>query len=143
MAFEISVFLKNKITHFEEVTNALKKENINISSMTLMNIYQGWGVVKLLVNQPEKAYQILSDRGDSVSLREILALEMKDSTGGLDELLVQVARAGIHMESAYTRLISGSNKAVLILEVPDVIEAKKRLERKGVKLLNDETVYGR
>ena len=143
MAFEISVFLKNKIAHFEEVTNALKRENINISSMTLMNIYQGWGVVKLLVNQPEKAYQILSDRGDSVSLREILALEMKDSTGGLDELLVQVARAGIHMESAYTRLISGSKKAVLILEVPDVIEAKLRLERKGVKLLDDETVYGR
>jgi hypothetical protein len=105
MAFEISVFLKNKITHFEEITSALKKENINISSMTLMNIYQGWGVVKLLVSQPEKAYQILSDRGDSVSLREIIALEMKDTTGGLDEILVKVARAGIHIESAYSRLL--------------------------------------
>jgi hypothetical protein len=142
MAFEISVFLKNKITHFEEVTNALKKEDINISSMTLMNIYQGWGVVKLLVSQPEKAYQILSDRGDSVSLREIIALEMKDSAGGLDELLVKVARAGIHIESAYSRLLSGSKTAVLILEVADVLEAKQRLEISGVKILDDKTVYG-
>ncbi len=142
MAFEISVFLKNKITHFEEITSALKKENINISSMTLMNIYQGWGVVKLLVNQPEKAYQILSDRGDSVSLREIIALEMKDATGGLDELLVKVARAGIHIESAYSRLLSGTNTAVLILEVTDVLEAKRRLEINGVTILDDKTVYG-
>jgi len=142
MAFEISVFLKNKITHFEEITSALKKENINISSMTLMNIYQGWGVVKLLVSQPEKAYQILSDRGDSVSLREIIALEMKDSAGGLDELLVKVARAGIHIESAYSRLLSGTNTAVLILEVTDVLEAKRRLEINGVTILDDKTVYG-
>jgi hypothetical protein len=110
--------------------------------MTLMNIYQGWGVVKLLVSQPEKAYQILSDRGDSVSLREIIALEMKDSAGGLDELLVKVARAGIHIESAYSRLLSGSKTAVLILEVADVLEAKQRLEISGVKILDDKTVYG-
>ena len=143
MAFEISVFLKNRITHFEEITNALKNEDINISSMTLINIYQGWGVVKLLVNEPEKAYQILTDRGDSVSLREIIALEMKDAAGGLDELLVKIARAGIHMESAYSRLLSGNKMAVLILEVPDVLEAKKRLEKTGVAILDDKTVYGR
>lgn len=143
MAFEISVFLKNRITHFEEITNALKNADINISSMTLINIYQGWGVVKLLVDEPEKAYQILTDRGDSVSLREIIALEMKDSAGGLDELLVKIARAGIHMESAYSRLLAGNKMAVLILEVPDVLEAKKRLEKNGVAILDDKTVYGR
>ena len=143
MAFEISVFLKNKITHFEEITSALKKENINISSMTLMNIYQGWGVVKLLVSQPEKAYQILSDRGDSVSLREIIALEMKDKSGGLDELLIKIARAGIHIESVYSRLIAETKMAILILEVPDVLVATRRLEINGLKILDDKIVYGR
>jgi hypothetical protein len=43
MAFEISVFLKNKITHFEEITSDLKQENINIRSLTLNNISHGWG----------------------------------------------------------------------------------------------------
>ena len=143
MAFEISVFLKNKITHFEVITNILKDGNINIRSMTLMNIYQGWGVVKLLVDQPEKAYKILSDQGDSVSLREIIALEMKDEAGGLDELLIKIARAGIHIENAYSRLISETKMAVLILEVPDVLEAKRRLEINGVNFLEDKIVYGR
>ncbi|MCF6357739.1 MAG: hypothetical protein L3J54_08020 [Draconibacterium sp.] len=143
MAFEISVFLKNKITHFEVITNVLKDEKINIRSMTLMNIYQGWGVVKLLVDQPEKAYKILSDQENSVSLREIIALEMKDESGGLDELLIEIARAGIHIESAYSRLISETKMAILILEVPDVLEATRRLEVSGVKVLDDKVVYGR
>ena len=135
MAFEISVFLKNKITHFEVITNILKEGNINIRSMTLMSIYQGWGVVKLLVDQPEEAYKILSDQGDSVSLREIIALEMIDKAGGLDELLIKIARAGIHIESAYSQLISEDNIATLIIEVPDVLEAKRRLEINGIKVL--------
>lgn len=143
MAFEISVFLKNKITHLEVITNILKDENINIRSMTLMNIYQGWGVVKFLVDQPEKAYKILSDKGDSVSLREIIALEMKDEAGGLDTLLIKIARAGIHIESAYSRLITEKKMALLILEVPDVLEAKRRLEINGLKTLDDEIVYGK
>lgn len=143
MAFEISVFLKNKITHLEVITNILKDENINIRSMTLMNIYQGWGVVKFLVDQPEKAYKLLSDKGDSVSLREIIALEMKDEAGGLDTLLIKIARAGIHIESAYSRLITEKKMALLILEVPDVLEAKRRLEINGLKTLDDEIVYGK
>jgi hypothetical protein len=143
MAFEISVFLKNKITHFEEVTRYLKQENINIRSLTLNNINHGWGVLNLLVDQPEKAYQLLTDSGNSVVMREVLALEMKDEAGGLDELLVKLSRAGIHIESAYTRLISDSKTAILLLEVPDVLEAMQRLKQNDIKIIDDHLVYGR
>lgn len=141
MAFEISVFLNNKIAHFEEITGILKKENINIRSLTLTNIMHGWGVLNLLVDDPEKAYRILTHKGNSVTLREIIALEMLDKTGGLDELLVKIARAGIHIESAYSRLVTETSLAILILEVPDVLEATRRLEINGVKILEDKVLY--
>jgi len=143
MAFEVSVFLENKISHFEGITGILKKEEINIRSMTLNNILHGWGVLNLLVDQPEKAYQVLSDAENSVALREVIALEMKDEAGGLDELLVKISRAGIHIESAYSRLISENKMAILILEVPDILEAVRRLEVNGVNVLEDKTVYGK
>ncbi len=143
MAFEISVFLKNKINHFEEITRTLKKENINIRSLTLNNISHGWGVLNLLVDQPEKAYQVLSESGNSVVLREVIALEMKDEAGGLDELLVKLARAGIHIESAYTRLITENKRAIFLLEVPDVIEAIQRLKQSDINIIDDRLVYGR
>ena len=143
MAFEVSVFLENKIAHFEGITNVLKHEQINIRSLTLNNILHGWGVLNLLVDQPEKAYQALAEKGNSVALREVIALEMKDEAGGLDELLMKISRVGIHIENAYTRLISQANLAILVLDVPDVLEAKKLLEHNRIPILDDQTVYGK
>jgi hypothetical protein len=142
MAFEISVFLKNKITHFEEITGILKKEDVNIRSLMLSNISHGWGVLNLLVDKPEKAYKLLTEAGNSLVMREVLALEMKDETGGLDELLLKLSRTGIHIESAYSRLIADSKIAILLIEVPDVIEATQRLKRQNIKILDDKLVYG-
>jgi hypothetical protein len=143
MAFEVSIFLENKIAHFEGITNILKNENINIRSLSLNNIYHGWGALNLLVDQPEKAYRILSEKGNSVALREVIALEMLDETGGLDDLLIKISRAGIHIENAYSRLISENKMAILLLEVPDVLEAVRRLEVNGIRILDDRIVYGK
>lgn len=143
MAYELSVFLKNKITHFEKITALLNASSINIRSLTLTSMPHGWGVLNLLVDQPEKAYQILTDKGHSATLQELIAMEMKDEAGGLDELLVKVARAGIHIENAYTRLIQESKMAILLLETPDVLEARRRLEINHVVLLEDKVVYGK
>jgi len=143
MAYELSVFLENKITHFEKITALLKASSINIRSLTLTSMTHGWGVVNLLVDQPEKAYEILSKNGHAATLQEVIALEMKDEAGGLDELLVKIARAGIHVENAHSRLIAENKMAVLLLEVPDLLEAVRRLEINHVKILNDDVVYGK
>ena len=143
MAFEISVFLENKIAHFEEITHRLREAKINIRSLMLNNIYHGWGVLNLLVDNPVKAYNILSETGNSVSMREVIALEMKDKSGGLDELLIKISRAGIHIENAYSRVIESDNIAILIIEVEDILRAKQKLEKQGIQLLNDEIVYGK
>ena len=77
-----------------------------------------------------------------MALREVIALEMKDETGGLDELLVKISRAGIHIENAYTSLISQTGMAILVLDVTDVLDAKKALTQWGISILDDLTVYG-
>jgi hypothetical protein len=100
-------------------------------------------VLNLLVDQPEKAYQLLTDSGNSVIMREVIALEMKDEAGGLDELLIKLSRAGIHIESAYSRLITDNKTAILLLEVPDVLEATQRLKQNDITIIDDQLVYGR
>ncbi len=142
MAFEISVFLENKIAHFEEITHRLREAKINIRSIMLHNIYHGWGVLNLLVDEPEKAYNILSEAENSVSMREVIALEMIDQSGGLDELLLKISRAGIHIESAYSRVIESDKMAILIIEVQDVLKAKQKLEKNNIRLLDDKVVHG-
>lgn len=143
MAFEISVFLENKIGHFEKVTKSLKQAEINIRSLNLSNIGHGWAMLNLLVDNPEMGYNVLCQSGNSVALREVIALEMKDEAGGLDALLIQLSRAGIHLESAYSRLITNNKTAILLIEVPDVLEATKLLQLNNIKIISDQLVYGK
>lgn len=143
MAFEISVFLKNKITHFEEITKILRQGNINIRSLMLTNINHGWGMLNLLVDNPEKAYELLTESGNSVIMREVIALSMKDEAGGLDELLIRLSRAGIHIDSAYSRLVGDKKTAVLLIEVPDVIESQQLLRKSNIEILSEAVVYGK
>ncbi|MCK3684108.1 hypothetical protein [Maribellus sp. YY47] len=143
MAYEISIFLENKIGHFKRVTTVLKENKINIRSIFINDTANGWGILNLLVDQPEKAYEVLSEKSISVALREVIALEMKDETGGLDDLLLQVAQAGVNFNNAAGRIIEATGRAILILDVPDYEETIEKLKKQGLKILDDSTVYGR
>jgi len=142
MAYEVSIFLENKIGHFERITHILKENNINIRSMALNNTSNGWGILDLLVNNPEKAYNALADKGVSVALREIIALEMKDVTGGLDDLLLKVSKANVNFDNAYGRIIQENKAAILVIDVQDVEDSKKKLQEAGIQMLDDKNVYG-
>jgi hypothetical protein len=142
MAYEVSIFLENKIGHFERITNVLKASKINIRSMAINDTTNGWGILNLLVDNPEKAYDVLSEKGISVALRKVIALEMKDEAGGLDDLLMQVAQAEVNFNNAYGRVIQETKSAILILNVEDYSESINKLNAKGIEILGDEKVYG-
>lgn len=142
MAYEVSIFLENKIGHFERITNVLKETNINIRSMAINDTANGWGILNLLVDKPEKAHKALSEKGVSVALRKVIALEMKDEAGGLDDLLMQVARAEVNFNNALGRTIQQTQTAILVLNVDDYEESVKKLNKKGIQILDDEKVYG-
>ncbi len=142
MAYEISIFLENKIGHFERITRILKEGEINIRSMSINDTANGWGILNLLVNNPEKAYNVLEEAGVSVALKEIIALEMKDQAGGLNELLLKVAQAKVNFNNANGRIIEATKSAILILDVPDIDESKKKLIDHGIQFIDDNTIYG-
>ncbi len=143
MAYQVSVFLENKIGHFARVTRVLKDVHVNIRTMTLTNTANGWGILNLLVNEPEKAYEALSELGFSVSLREVIALRMEDRPGGLDNLLVKIAEAGINFDNAVGRITEENKTALLVLDVPDIESARQKLRKAGIDELPDDVVYGR
>jgi len=142
MAYEVSIFLENKIGHFERITSVLKDAQINIRSMAINDTANGWGILNLIVNDPIKAKDELSAKGVSVALREVIALEMRDEAGGLDDLLMEVAKAEVNFDNAVGRVITEKQKAILILNVDDYAESIKKLEKQGVQIIDDQTVYG-
>jgi hypothetical protein len=141
MAFQVSVFLENKIGHLERITSVLKDAHINILSMNLNHTSSGWGIVSLLVNNPEEAFRLLTQGGISVALRRIVVISMDDVPGALDELLKKITLAGINFTTAYGRSGYEKDKACFIIDVENIPDAELKLMNAGVQLLPDDTVY--
>ncbi|MGD9928501.1 MAG: hypothetical protein AB7U05_00665 [Mangrovibacterium sp.] len=142
MAYQVSIFLENKPGHFERVTGVLKANGINIRSMTLTHTVSGWGILSLLVNQPEKACEALTNAGLSAALRKVLAFGMEDHPGGLDDILMKVAQAGVNILNAYGRIISKNEQALLLIDVDDYDQALATLAAEDLYPLEDRLVYG-
>ncbi len=142
MAFQVSVFLENKIGHLQRITGVLKASGINIRTMTLSHSTQGWGILNLIVNNPERACQALSDNNFPAILRQVAVIEMRDTLGGLDDLLKKIAEAGVNFTNAYGRIVIPGKLAYLVIDVEDIADSIERLTAGGLKLIPDRDVYG-
>lgn len=141
MAYQVSIFLEDKAGHFENVTSVLRSKGINIRSMTLNDTANGWGILSILVDQPKQAVEALAANGMSAVLRPILAFEMEDKPGGLDEVLIKIASAGISFRNAYGRVIDSHKKAFLFIDVNDYDLAREKLIEQGVIPVEDDVIY--
>lgn len=142
MAYIVSIFLENKIGHFERVTTILKENCINIRSMAINDTANGWGILDLITDDPQKALDKLSEKGVSVALRKVIALEMLDDVGGLNDLLIELSRAGINFNNAFGRIVQERKTAILVLSVEDYEESLAKLKSHGLTILDDAKVYG-
>jgi hypothetical protein len=142
MAYQVSIFLENKIGHLERVTAVLKAAQINIRTMNLNHTASGWGILNLVVSNPMLAHRLLNENGLSSALREIVVIEMVDQPGGLDELLKEIVNAGVNFTNAYGRSAYSNEKAYFVIDTEDVTDARQKLLQAGLNLLSDETIYG-
>lgn len=142
MSHQVSVFLENRLGSIEKVTSVLSEAQIDIRSLHLNHTANGWGILNLVVSDPEAAQRLLSTHGMAAALREIVVVEMPDRPGGLDELLKSIVRAGVSFTNAYGRTIRDGESASFIIDVQDMPEAKERLAAAGLQILDDSAVYG-
>jgi len=142
MAYQVSIFLENKIGHLERVTAVLKAAQINIRTMNLNHTANGWGILNLVVSNPELAQSLLVENGLSAALREIVVVEMVDQPGGLDDLLREIVKAGVNFTNAYGRSAYANERAYFVIDTEDVDGAREKFQQARLPLLSDEIIYG-
>jgi hypothetical protein len=142
MAYQVSIFLENKIGHLQRVTAVLKAAQINIRTMNLNHTASGWGILNLVVSDPVLAHQLLNKKGLLAALRQIVVVEMIDQPGGLDDLLKEIVNAGVNFSNAYGRSAYANEKAYFVIDTEDVVDARQKLLQAGLYLLSDDTIYG-
>jgi hypothetical protein len=123
---QVSVFSENKPGRIEKITRIFAQEGINILAISITST-NGFGIIKLLVDKCDAAYAKLKDNGLSVTLSEVLAIEMKDSPGGLHDVSQILSEKGVNIENAYVYVVESRARAFLLVEVKDIEKAKEML----------------
>jgi len=139
---QISVFIENKKGRLIAVTSCLAENLVNIRALSLADT-SDFGILRLIVDHPNRAYRVLKEAGFTVRETEVLALEVADVPGGINAGLIALERAGINVEYVYAFLGVEQGKALNVLKVDKMEEAFAALSADGLRLLEGEEVYQR
>lgn len=129
---QLSIFSENRPGRLAAVAKAMKDEDVNIFAFSIAE-GAGYGVIRALVDKPEKALEKLRSIGFTVRFTDVLAVEMEDRPGGLYDVIEILGRAGINIEYSYA--YSGRKCAVMVMRVEDIDSAVKQLLSVGARLL--------
>ena len=121
---QLSIFLKNEPGVLADVCEALAAGNVNIQAMSVSDTVDH-AVVRLVVDQPQKAIHLLGDRGLLVVEAEVLALELSNTPGTLAHTARKLAQAGVNIEYAYGS--GDGDKCILIFRVSDTHRAEQAI----------------
>lgn len=137
---QISIFLENKSGRLAEVTRVLGSNKIDISALSIADTTD-FGILRLIVNRPEEAVEILKENGFTVSSTSVIAISVADKPGGLASALDILDREGIGIEYLYAFVGKAENEALVILKVADTDKAIKALKDNGVRVISSDSVY--
>ncbi|MGE5379543.1 MAG: ACT domain-containing protein [Methylocystaceae bacterium] len=140
MVKQISVFLENKAGRLGKVTQVLGENKINIRALSIADT-SDFGILRLIVNDPDRAYQVLKSNGFTVSSTEVLAVQVPDTPGGLAEVLTIMGEGNINIEYLYAFIGTTSKDALVMFKVADPVQALAYCQEHKVVFLTAEQVY--
>ncbi|NLN87072.1 MAG: ACT domain-containing protein [Syntrophomonadaceae bacterium] len=140
MAKQISVFLENSSGRLAHVTRVLGDAGINIRALSIADT-SDFGILRLIVSEPNQAYRILKDAGFTVSETEVIAVRMPDSPGGLADVLDQISEESINIEYLYAFLGFAGGEALVIFKVEDINKAREVFQKKNIQYVDAQDLY--
>lgn len=133
---QVTVFIANKEGRIEKVTEVLKKNSINITSLSLAESVD-FGLLRLIVSEPERAKEALKAEGLSAKTTDVLAVRISNQPGSLHDLLTTVKDFNIE----YMYVLSTNDHASMIMKIRDIEGAERVLKENGFCLLEGSQVY--
>jgi len=135
---QLSVFLENKAGRMLEVTELLSQAGINLAALSLADTAE-YGILRLVLSDPDKAYALLKDHGFSVRITEVICICTDNKPGELAKALRHLGDAGVSIEYMYA--FSRGSQSFIILKADEPLVAIKALGGTGVQLMDAQAVY--
>ncbi len=136
---QLSIFLENKSGRLTEVLDALGNEKINITALTIADTSE-YGILRLIVSDPEKGYKLLKSNGFSVNLTDVISLSVSHEAGSLAKVLKKLSEEKLSIEYMYA--FSLGEKAIVVLRTDNRPKAFEIIERNNFSIIGENDLKG-
>lgn len=143
MAKQLTIFVENRAGRLKSISENLQKSGIDIRAFTIQD-KGDYGLLRLIVDRPDKAYLALADLGCACALKDILAISVPDQPGNFHRLTSALAEHNINVIDAYGFVLRPRNTGVCCMEIdqPQLTKAEEIISAAGFQILKDEELYG-
>lgn len=132
---QLSVFIENREGRLEQVTEVLTNEDINILSLSMADTTE-YGMLRMIVSDPQKAKKALVEEGFSAMLTDVIAVKLEDRVGELHKMTHILCSLSLNIEYMYA--LASSGKRAMIVKASDGDAAVKALTDGGLVLFSNE-----
>ena len=132
---QLSVFIENREGRLEQVTQVLKEQNINILSLSMADTTE-YGLLRMVVSNPELARNALREAGFSAMLTDVLAVKLEDQVGELHKMTHILCSQGLNIEYMYG--LASAVRRAMIVKASDGEAAGRAILDGGLELYSNE-----
>ena len=136
MIKQISVFVENQPGSMMRVTSVLTESHVNIRAISTFDTPE-FGILRLVVDDPAKAKESLTQKGFVTRVNDVIGAELKDEKGNLNEILRILADGKINVNYIYSFVIREEKAPVIVFHTDDFQKAEQVLKRAEVKLVEE------
>ena len=137
---QISVFVENRPGRLADITAVLAENGIDIRALSIADT-SDYGILRLIVNNPDDAVLVLKKEGMTASATQVLGIAIPDEPGGFAKAIRVLADADISVEYAYAFITPNIGKAYVIIRVENHEKAAAALTRAGIELIDQAEIF--
>ncbi len=134
---QLSIFLENKSGRLTEVLETLGNEKINITALTIADTSE-YGILRLIVSDPENGYKLLKERGFSVNLTDVISLAVSPEAGSYAAILKKFSEEKLSIEYMYAFCLG--QKSVIVLRTDNRPKAFDIITRNKFSLISEDNI---
>ena len=136
MIKQISVFVENQPGSMMRVTSVLTESHVNIRAISTFDTPE-FGILRLVVDDPAKAKESLTQKGFVTRVNDVIGAELKDEKGNLNQMLKILADGEINVNYISSFVIREEKAPVIVFHTDDFQKAEQVLKDAEVKLVDE------
>ena len=136
---QVSIFVENKKGTIADVISILGTNGINIRALSVADTAD-YGILRLIVDSPNKAYDMLKD-SYTLKLTDVIGFQVPDRPNGLGEILSLLHKHNIEISYVYTFVGHVKDKALCIIKPTDLALSLGILKENNITIVSNEGIY--